>query len=1170
MDPTGYAAPARLNALVLPAGALKRAQFEAYYARLCHSCEVQLIDVRLPAQEGSASLTTNQASRGSATRQFDPKNNPTGRVTFGFDTVPVSDFLKPLFDLEPWRQQFLVLGLAHFSTVSPEKLNQMLSELRKRYSQAIYHVALVFEVPNDPSLTKSWPSDAFPVHSSNLTSLESTLSTVTTKFLGRLTSYWSARNLNSFQSPAVLADRSAAKQHRHSPSNVTIGRNGSISMQSSERAKSRQDGRTLKYLGSLHLLCGLVPDALAQLGAAAAILRDQGDHLWFGSALSEIALCLVILKYEGNPAGIPSTAVTAAWSIAVKRMKNRRRPSQESSHATHTDSPRHSAHSLEDSSPRSSMTIARIPSLHKSRPFTDQTPLEELLEHILLASLEEYGVGRGSELVSYTVYYETIARFVKLLICLRSGWSKSALAAAVRARPGNDELSQTATQASGQKTSKMPFTSVITIENWISKIYDLSLSELSPDTQARVLGTVAQLYAKAGLKRKWAFVCAQIVSLLASSRAAIDTGIGQVEEVLKVYSQWPKLEAAMLRNLAALGQRIRNPELQTNAASRLLGIVCSRRFAMMDKEQMTLYHLIRGYGDVVQSTFWDPAVLVDASIKTHKLTTVRSTSRHQSVSNSEEPSSLFKLQNGEAPATGIIYNPFEGTELKEEGSIERGTATLARIYLRNPLAIDIQVFELALVDAQGNCISEVVKDVVIPAQAPQFRVEAQVVPGDESRLEVTGCLIQVSGCASMTVDLPSQISIPIIAARPVLILQALSLLKGWTMLLEGEKQKLSIELWNSSLTTPSNILHFGFNDSTVDPLRQAVAKQDTSRADYYEFEYFLHKRRAINLVEEPFSPIEPRTSKQFHFDLYGKRGVSSAAILVDYGLAEDSLRRLRIPFQVTIYPSISVDRVSILPSKAPSSILLVLDLRNAWRERLKCKIWADSDDPEDSDSTSNSVTHWIDAGTSRRFFLDVPWLPMSFEDLQRPIPSFSKRQYTVDTKTTPEQLQMFWLREKLLSKLHGIWSTGKIVCLQSKPSEGERIGYVELRTIQLTRKMAEMLKTDALEITAKSLSHAEIDSPTSIALNLENKSKQPMQGMLRLIPDKAAMRFMLVIGASQMLVSIPAEGGIEAQFDVLFLSHGPFVLSTVFDPLPEKDGATLPSVFQTQKTVVHV
>lgn len=1167
MDPIGYAAPARLNTLVIPAGTLEKVQFDAYYSRLCYSCEVQLLDVRLPTQEGSTSLVSNQVSRGLAARQFDPKNNPTSRITYAFSTALVPDYLKPLFDLEPWRRQFLVFGLAHFSSTSPENLSQILFELRERYLQAIYHVVLVFDVPNDPSSTQSWPAGAFPVHSTNFTSLESTLSSITTEFLGCMTNYWASRNLNSFQSPAVLVDRSAAKQHRHSPSNISIGRHGSISMQSSERAKSRQDGRTLKYLGNLHLLCGLVPDALAELGDAAAILRDQGDHLWFGSALSDIALCLVILRYEGNPAGIPSTAVAAAWSIAAKSLKNRRNPLQESSHAANSDSPRHSTHLLQDSSPRSSVSIVRTSSLHKSRPFTGQSPLEDLLEHLQLASLEEYSLGKGSELASYTVYYETIARFVNLLMCLRAGWSKGALASAIRARPVKDDIVEQFPQSPNRTAPQMPVSSVITIQNWTAKIYDLSLSEFSPDTQVRVLGTVAQLYAKAGLKRKWAFVCVQIVSLLASSRATVDTGLGHVEDVLRVYSKWPKLEAAMLRNLVALGLRTRNAHLQTDAASRLLGLVCSQRFFMMEKEQMTLYHLIRSYGEVVQSAFWDKAVLVDASIKTHKLTTVRSKSRHHSVSNSDAPSSLFKLQQGDTSANGIIYNPFEGTEFKEEGRIERGTPTSAKICLRNPLAIEIQVFELALVDAQGNRVSEVVKDFVIPAQTPQFLVEAQVIPGDEPQLEVTGCLIKVSGCASMTVDLPSPKNIPIIPARPVLILQNLSLLKGWTMLLEGEKRQFSIELWNSSLHTPSSILHFGFNDSTLDPLRQAVAKQDTSRTDFYEYEYFLHKRRAINLIEEHIGSIGPRSSKKFNFDLYGKRGVTSAAILVDYGMTGDNLRRLKIPFQVTICQSISVDRVSILPSKTPSSVLLLLDLRNTWTERLKCKVWADA---EKFGASSKSVTHWIDAGTSRRFFVNVPWLPLNFEDMQRPIPRFSKRQYTVDTKTTPEQLQMFWLREKLLSKLHGIWSTSEVVCLKSKPLEGERIGYIELRTIQLTCKMAEMLKADIVEVIAKPLSHAEIDTPTALILNLENKSKQPMQGMLRLIPDKAAMRYMLVVGASQILVSIPAEGRIEAEFKVLFLSHGPFVLSTVFDPLAEKEGPALPSVFQTQKTVVHV
>lgn len=1173
-----FAAPAQVRALVVPTGLITVGQFHQHFERLQQASVVALIDVHLPNPDENLSEDSSKPSNegSGAFETFDPRANPTGSITYNFETSPLTDPHQALIDLEPWRQQFLAVGIAHANEkLTTDDLSTSLAQLRRVYPKSIYHVILVFDAEENSA--EDIPGIFF-ISKTKITAVETVLSTISGQFLARMSTFWTARQYSSFQSPAAMfASRGGQAKtnrprtnhqhhhpvsHQHAASGVILGRSGSISMTTTERAKSRQDGRTRKFLGNLYLLTGRISDALIELGLAATILRDYEDHLWMGSTLSDIGLCLVIQKFQRSQSPIPQAAVASAWAVASRYLKkNRRNPA--TVHIGHSaSSPAHSHRSSSvasltdnnndqmqyqhqntnqlqqqqhqqqsttpssNSSPRSSVTLTRIVSLHKSRPFTDQTPIEEMLEYLITASLDEYALGHGEEVVPYTVYYEQVVRYAEFLICLRSahGWTDFALEAALGYR-----------QLEPSVANPNEYPTILDLENWISRVYSLSLNQLEPDVQALILGAVARLYARAGLKRKWAFTCSRVVNLLASSRATVHTDLGQVAEVLQVYTTWPKLEAEMLWKLIPLGQRIQNARLQTDAASQLLTMACRDRATMVDKEQLTLYQVIRSLSDVTQATFWDRDLVMSAKVKSHRLTSVRTKNR----------------ANTGPGADALIYNPFDEVETKEIGSIEAGVPTTAKIALRNPLAIDIQLFELALVDKDGIHVSEKVETITLPANVEHFKVDTTIVPPtDKPTLEITGCYVQVSGCASEIHTLPTTVTVPIIPARPVLVLQELSLQKGWTMLLEGERKDFTITLWNSSKIL-NEILHFGFNDSTVDTLRPLISRQDISRAEYHEYEYFLHKRRAIDFRDgsEVAAHFAPQESRIFKFSITGKRGVNAAAVLVDYGISEDTLRRLKIPLQVTIYPSITIERASVLPSTKPETVLLVLDLRNFWRESLICKVWADKSTPQEQR---------IDISSSKRFVIEVPWEPTALEDLLKPIPSLTKRQHTVDTKTPPEHLQLFWLREKLLNRLHGEWRT-----------ENGRKGYIELRMIQITKRMAATLRSSPVDISAElTKSPQSVDDPARMTVTVTNKSPKPIQGMLRLIPNKPAQRYMLALGAVQQLVRLSSGEKTEVSFEMVFLNNGPFELTSALDPI-DTPGLVEP-VLQSSKNFVYI
>lgn len=1228
MDPTSFAAPSRVRALVVPASPQPVAEFMDCVDRLKRAHRVPLIDVHLPSDSSSAQ----------AMDPFDPKSHPQGAITYEIETSASPKSHNVLYDLELWRKQLVVIGI-QLKETSDEESNSALQQLRKQFPAAIYHAIIKFT----DSDAESSPQ-IFCVQVSNWTSVETVMAQLSGEFLGQMGSFWIARQLASFQSPLELlpsSEKSYMQQNsslrghsRASNMSVAVGKHGSISMNNTEKAKHQQNGRSLKYYGTLLLLAGNPAAALSELGHAAQVLHNGGDHLWYGTALSEISLCLALLLSQSVPIQIPSIAISASWSAALKLLKSGSSATSSTGSSSSTMPGKGTSVSVQGSesstpngpatppsevgSPRaaqrtnsvtsvdslqsqtiggssgSTIPLSSIP-IKKSKPFTSQTPVEQIIEFLVAAALDEYAVGQGSELVPYTVYYETVTRYAGLLVNLRYlDWSAS--------------LESVTMQRHTQSTN-LHAVPLSLVDQWIMRVYDLS-TELSPDIKAKILGTVARLYAACGMKRKWAFACAQIVSLLASSAATVDADLGEVQNVLHVYSIWPNLEAQMLRKLVALGHRIKNPTLQTNAASRLLqmasrdrkhtvdfdasggpkstsaatnypgliqpssasihplssgsssnlsglnpglnaGISGSVSTSVSASEQLTLYHLIRNFGDIVQSPFWDPEIVVNSNIRVLRVNTAPSRTSHQ-----EE---------------GIIYNPFDGQETKEDTSVEAGVPTKGRVWLRNPRAVDIQIFQLGLVDKENNLISEIVEDFVVPAHSSQFRVDTTVVPsfGSGDCLEATGCLVHAVGCSSTIYKLPNPTRIPIVPPRPILALQELSLLKGCVMLLEGEKKQFTVELWNSS-QTDCKILHYGYSETTKkggsstvninmsSPQRGSSqpfgtgsttsgGKRDVSRIDLYESEYQSQHRQAIQLCDKQMREIPAHESQKYTFSILGKPGIQAVSLLVDYGYTSEKLRRIKIPLQVSVHRGVWIDRFNILPAPTnkQNCVLLMLDIRSSWRQTIKCNIWnKDDDEPKLVD---------VEPAMPHRLILEVPWKTPSADELAQPIPLSNPRlQKSIDTTTNPNQIQIFWLREKLLDKLRSKWEV-----------EG-REGAIELRKIELTSRMADILRGHCLEIRAElRTEHTLMDKPVNIQVLVRNNGDRKTQGMLRLAPNRAAQKFMLIMGCAQQLVTLGPQEEIKVDFDMLFVSKGMFQVAAIFD---SPDG----SEFQNAQTTISV
>ena len=365
---------------------------------------------------------------------------------------------------------------------------------------------------------------------------------------------------------------------------------------------------------------------------------------------------------------------------------------------------------------------------------------------------------------------------------------------------------------------------------------------------------------------------------------------------------------------------------------------------------------------------------------------------------------------------------------------------------------------------------------------------------------------------------PERISLSVIPAQPMVVVESTTLPQSSVMVLEGERQVFSVTLKNLSTTTAVDFLLFSFQDSTQASIQAALSSRDASPAELYEYELILAKKQALRLRSTKSSTnnnnnryIAPGATATFDFEILGKPGLTSGTIQVDYahlGLAAGEevaatfyTRQVSLHLTVTVNASIEVARMDVLPlhgsipqplwdrcrdfvsasstsastsdsASASASdpfthdkyCLLLLDLRNAWPSQMRVQLGAED---------GVLVTEHILPGNTSRVI--VPLKRIYLEDPHAPIPALNparQRQFVVSTgKISPDtertNREAFWYREKMLDALRGTWTTATSPSGgfdEKEDSSHHRQGSVELRSIRLTARMMEAVKVDEVGI----------------------------------------------------------------------------------------------------------
>lgn len=326
---------------------------------------------------------------------------------------------------------------------------------------------------------------------------------------------------------------------------------------------------------------------------------------------------------------------------------------------------------------------------------------------------------------------------------------------------------------------------------------------------------------------------------------------------------------------------------------------------------------------------------------------------------------------------------------------------------------------------------------------------------------------------------------------------------GWAMLLEGEYQKHSITLKNTSLEVV-NYLSFSLWDSTVDPINAKLSSGQTystlSAEETYELEWRLLKQKSIEVtnkaeIASKYKEIQPGGDLHIELALFGKRAMVSLKLLLQYANKRESdlggryLRNLVVPFNTSVVRSAEIINCEIYhfspfyfevspdgymaDGKSLASVtefvtriasshnedvsdycVLALDVRNFWKFSLAVRI-------QSCVHREKYVSEeQISPNCAAKIMLPVRKLGLSQIDINKRIPSLRNKQYIKNRKITEDekyQAQLcFWVRHELLKCLEATWTTLGL--------KHERRGEIDLRRLHVNSSMINLLTTGSILI----------------------------------------------------------------------------------------------------------
>lgn len=184
------------------------------------------------------------------------------------------------------------------------------------------------------------------------------------------------------------------------------------------------------------------------------------------------------------------------------------------------------------------------------------------------------------------------------------------------------------------------------------------------------------------------------------------------------------------------------------------------------------------------------------------------------------------------------------------------------------------------------------------------------------------------------------ISLEVIGSQPTAQIVSISLPQSTLMLLEGEKQKFTIAIRNSSPQTSADFMLLSFSDSSTALIQTALANKNLSQADMYElqvgpagqpsFQWVRDRNSACD--EEAKFQLRPKDSSTLDIEVFAKPDLTFGAIHVNFGHIGTPqadindyfyTRQISIPIAITVNKSLELVASDIISVPVNSHTRLV-------------------------------------------------------------------------------------------------------------------------------------------------------------------------------------------------------------------------------------------------------
>lgn len=1159
MDHYSYTSLARVKCLLVPAGGIAQTRFEQHVAAIRTANEVRLLDI-------SPTLSSSNL--------FNPQGFPNGRIFYDFQLSLNDQESLFLHDFEPYRKIFIVVAVSDDNIAARD-----IERLQKLYKSSIVHTGIVFGAPHC-----AHPHKGVFYHNKN--NIETIVCDISQMFLNNLNDYLQSYQHITLRSPGSMSSTSNDwkihknfKLKKHS-TNSSITQtlsdvsNGKI-LTTAERRDLKSRGRQLKILGNLYMLAGKYNNALKELNDAIILLKQSSDYLWLGSALESISVLIIMMTALGLPYQVPKILATI---IGPSTSLNPASAPSSSTPSTSVSSP--------VTTPRNSFAISNI-DINK---FT----LPELIQQITAKILNFYELSTfdNEDFVPQLVYCESILRISKFLCVLNigGGINDNTLNHLIR----NEQLRADSTSTDFKRIDKFE------ILNILNKILTLQLKSMDILSQTKIYSSLASIYGDLGLLRKRSFIIRTLFVSLIPELTAVSNSTNNLnnkfeiknllDSILYIYKigispesdindsyqpKWNQLHISIIKLCIIILTKINDFKNVVIFKSILL---TRYHDSLTDIEQTKIFNEINQFEN--SYVYWDPFLLRNISL----------------IKPVSSPKREFLNSNPVKENEGVIYNPYKKATTLEEIFYIQEEFLEFQITLQNPFGFTLQIKEI-LIDGfevfqkhfsippksiknilvlckpvkNGEFMINSIKMKIFNSVLTEFKLVKINKPqplnklklnedSDFKVLETFNSNLQTNNIQNRC-ELNS-IKLNVIPPQPFLQVTNKS---NHIMLLEGGRATTKIKIKNNS-NVVINHIKFSSLDSTIQPLTAVLNNKGLPTSEVYEIEYFLHKNplRIKNEVTKmaPFEEIE------LEIEITGKRGMTQANLVIDYGVAVNEFvytRQCDIPIRVMVNPSTDLagcDFIPLISKNVDSSkgdiwkfinsngddyndyVLFIIDLRNCWNKTMNVAL-----NYEKFKTVENIVPM-----DTKRFIIPIHRVDLDYQALGE-IPSFSNKQYVISKISKNEDnfiKQAFWYRDYLLKKISGRWSVGDV--------EGD----VEFRGIRLSQRMLSILKTDKVDIQIKIKEQVKqegvfkvlsTDVFYTVCVEITNLTGDKLDGVVRNVPIASNYssidRRLLFNGVLQKKLSKEIEVGETRTLEIgcVVLERGEYEWGVVFDSL---------------------